>query len=139
MSDDPNKPEGEQPNGDTPAPSSDKGDPAGGSDTPQSHMIPKARLDEESAKRKAAETSLAEVAEAVLAEVPEKFRDLIPDGLTPADKIKWFTKAKATGVFASEAKVPETDSGKAKSTPKDRSYSDMSAGERIAAGYGKKD
>jgi len=126
---------------DTPASSSDNGAPAPAASEKADHMIPKARLDEEVGKRRALETELTAIADAFLSEVPETLKPLIPEGLSPADKIKWFQKAKATGVFGGgkeTVKVPETDTGKPKVTPKDVDLSQLPPMARIAHGYGKK-
>ena len=102
-----------------------------------SHMIPKARLDEEIAKRQASEGQLAKVAEGYLAEVPEHLKGLIPENLTPTDQIGWYTKAKATGVFGAKINVPATDGGKPEALTKDQ-LSKLPAVAKIAAGYGQK-
>jgi hypothetical protein len=119
-----------------PLPAGDTADPASeaakGHDQP---MIPKARLDEEIAKRKTAETELSALADAYLADVPEALKPLIPEGLSPSKKIEWFQKAKATGVFGTPTKVPTTDNGKPRTTPQDRDLSTLPATAKIAAGF----
>ena len=60
--------------------------------------IPKARLDQEIEKRKAADASLKEVADGFVENVPEDMRDIIPD-LPPAQKIKWIQGAQKKGLF----------------------------------------
>ena len=141
MSDEPN-PEDVKDDGapkgadDTPPPSGDKDAPADGSDKPRDQlMIPKSRLDEEAGKRKALEAEFAALAAELVNDLPERFRDLVPDGLSAADRVKWIRKAKASGAFNAVA-VPQTDDRK---PPKrDRDLQSMSARDRIAAGYGKK-
>lgn len=64
----------------------------------QESRIPKARLDQEIAKRKESETTLAEVAQGFVDEIPEDMKDLIPD-LPPAQKIKWIQNASKKGLF----------------------------------------
>ncbi len=122
----------------TPAPAAEKAAPAPDAATsPESPMIPKARLDEEIGKRKAAESELASLAEALLGEVPEKLKPLIPEGLSAAQQVAWYQKAKATGVFANgTAKVPETDQSKPATTPRDRDLSSLPVHARMAASYG---
>jgi len=102
------------------------------------HRIPKARLDEEIAKRRTVEGELEEIAKAMLAEVPENLKPLVPEGLSPAQQIKWFNSAKATGVFNSKAIVPATDSAKPKTTPQEADLSNLPVAARMAAGYGGK-
>lgn len=97
-------------------------------------MIPKHRLDQEIGKRKALEDEVSQLVDTIIAEVPERFRDLIPAGLTPAEKVNWIALAKAKGLFA-DAPVPETDQEKPKTTPRDRNVNDLPVHARIAAGY----
>lgn len=97
-------------------------------------QTPPAGSDAELAALKA---QLADTAAQVLAGVPENLRDLIPAGLSPADQIAWFHKAKATGVFDKPA-VPPTDGGERPAiTPKEADPSTLPAFARIAAGYRK--
>jgi len=126
---------------DTPAPAPDSAVPATDAAKSMEHMIPKARLDEEVGKRRALETELSAVADAFLSEVPEALKPLIPEGLSPADKIKWFQKAKGTGVFgggAGTVNVPETDTGKPKTTPREIDLSTLPPAAKLAAGYARK-
>ena len=101
------------------------------------HRIPKVRLDEEIAKRRALEGELDEIANGILAEVPENLKPLIPEGFSPAAKVNWFNNAKATGVFNSKPDVPTTDTGKPSTTPKDTNFKNMPIAARMSAGYGK--
>ena len=143
-----------------PAPAATSADPATAA-THADHMIPKARLDEEIAKRRALESELANTADSILADVPEKLKSLIPEGVSAQDKVKWFQKAKATGVFdakpdastdakpeqgkgteeaakaTAKAAVPTTDTAKPQTTPKDQDLSNMPVTARMAAAYGK--
>lgn len=126
---------------DTPASPSDNGAPATDAAKSMEHMIPKARLDEEVGKRRALETELSAVADAFLSEVPEALKPLIPEGLSPADRIKWFQKAKATGVFGGgtgTVNVPETDTGRPKTTPREIDLSTLPPAAKLAAGYARK-
>ncbi len=102
-----------------------------------SHMIPKARLDEEIAKRQASEGQLAKVAEGYLAEVPDHLKGLIPENLNAVDQIAWYTKAKATGVFGAKPNVPATDGGKPEALTREQ-ISKLPTVAKIAAGYGQK-
>ena len=60
--------------------------------------IPRSRLNAEIEKRKASDSTLAEVAELLAEDIPEDMRELVPD-LPPADKIKWIRQAAAKGLF----------------------------------------
>ena len=112
--------------------------PAEGSDKPQTPMIPKARLDEEVAKRRTAEEQVAAMAEQVLTQVPQHLKALVPTGLSPSEQVSWFNVAKSTGVFDPvRAPVPETDSGVPKVTPTEINLWDLPASERIALGLRK--
>lgn len=97
------------------------------------HMIPKARLDQEIAKRKGAESALSDVADTLVETVPEDKRDLIPD-LPPADKIKWLQKANAAGLFLDQTKPngpdPKQPGGK---PPTD--FENMTHAQMRASGY----
>lgn len=125
----------------TPAPESDNSASAPAGDKADTPMIPKSRLDEEVGKRRKLEESVEAVADKLLGTVPEKLKGLVPEGLSATDRIVWFLNARETGVFDSKPKVPDTDqdTGKPKTTPKDRDLSDLPVHARIAAGYGKKD
>ena len=120
------------------APESDISVPAEGSDKPQMPMIPKARLDEEVAKRRTAEEQVAAMAEQVLSQVPAHLKPLVPVGLSPFEKVAWFESAKQTGVFDPvRSPVPETDTGAPKVTPVETNLWDLPASERIALGLRK--
>lgn len=120
-----------------PAPPSDNGDPAPAPAKEDGHTIPKARLDEEVAKRRALETEYSALADAVLAEIPEHLKPLIPAELSPTAKLKWYQEAKKTGVFNTKPTVPETDTTKPKTTPKDVDLSTLPPTARMAAAYKK--
>ncbi len=101
------------------------------------HMIPKARLDQEIAKRRASEEQLDAVAKELEADVPEAFRDLIPSSLSAAERIKWLRAANAKGLFTSPEPLP-TDQGKPRITKPTPNPDALSPVQKIAAGYGKK-
>lgn len=124
---------------DNPAPGGDTADPATASDKADPTMIPKARLDEEIAKRRELEEQVSHMADAMLAAIPEDLKPLIPDGMSPAAKVAWYIRAKETGVFnAKKADVPETDTAKPKTSPRgDQDLSTLPVHARIAAGYAK--
>lgn len=121
----------------TPSADDDTSEIPHGSDKPKPPMIPKARLDEEIGKRRTLETEFTELADTLLAEIPEHLKSLVPAELGPSAKIKWFQNAKKTGVFKTKVDVPETDTGKPRTTPRDQNLSTLPAHARIAAGYGK--
>jgi len=79
--------------------------------------------------------SVAHMAGMVLADVPEKFKALIPEGLSPAAQAAWCLKARQAGLFSPVA-VPETDAGrKPTNTPKTIDFNSLPYHERIKAGY----
>lgn len=94
---------------------------------------------DDSAKLKAELSSLAEqvahMADTVLATIPDALKALIPDGLSPSQKVAWYFKAKDTGVFAGKPEVPVTDTGKPTVTPKVPDVSSLPPIARMAAGY----
>lgn len=122
----------------TPAPPAEKGASAPASDKADSHLIPKARLDEEIGKRRSLEEQVTQMAQAVLAGVPENLRSLIPTDLSPSAQVAWYMKAKDTGIFGGAVSVPSTDTGKPRITPKDQDPSTLPPVSRIAAGYAKR-
>ena len=78
---------------------------------------------------------VAHMAGLVLAEVPERFKPLIPEGLSPAAQAAWAVKARQSGLFGPVG-VPETDGGKKPTvTPQVVDLNSLSAHERIKAGY----
>ncbi|MEQ9448188.1 MAG: hypothetical protein RLN70_04670, partial [Rhodospirillaceae bacterium] len=94
----------------------------------------------EVAKRTALEKDMNEMADTVLAEVPDHLKDLIPEG-TAAQKVEWFKKAKATGIFGRKsADVPPTDGGekpKGETKHSEIDLEKMPPMARMAHGYGK--
>lgn len=80
-------------------------------DSGKINMIPKARLDAEIAKRKAAEESLTGIADELIADIPEDMRDVVPN-LPPADKIKWIRNAKSKGLFQAEKRESNSPDSK---------------------------
>ncbi len=119
-----------------PAPESDISAPAFvASDKADDIRIPKQRLDEEVAKRRALEEQVAHMAGAMLAGIPENLKALIPSELSPAAQVAWFLKAKETGVFGVAPVVPGTDEGKPKITPKEPDLSTLPPTARMARAY----
>ena len=106
-------------------------------DKGQGHMVPKSRLDAEIAKRRASDEQLEGIAKELEGDVPEKFRDLIPSGLTAGERIKWMRAANAKGLFAAP-EPPPTDQSKPKITKPTPSPDSISPAQKMAAGYGKK-
>jgi hypothetical protein len=102
------------------------------SDTAE-RMIPKARLDEEIAKRRAVEADLARLVEETVADIPEQFRELVPAGLGSAEKLAWIRKARSTGIFTT--KVPATDTGRPTTTSQTVDLDALPTLAKIAAGY----
>lgn len=99
--------------------------------------IPKARLDQEIAKRRALEVELEAVAKELEADVPAEYRELIPSGLGAAERIKWIRAANAKGLFTAP-EPPPTDQTKPKITKPTPSPDSLSPAQKMAAGYGKK-
>ncbi len=106
------------------------------------HRIPKYRLDEEVAKRRALEEQVSGMADVMLNQVPETLKALIPTELSPAAQAAWYIKAKETGVFDAKAPatteaVPTTDETKPTVTPKEPDLSGLPPIARMARAYGK--
>lgn len=86
---------------------------------------------------------ISEMVEAKLAEIPEELHDIIPDGMTPEQKLSWITKAQAKGLF----KKPQEDNPKENqplgettngNNDKHVDISKMSAMELFLSAYGRK-
>lgn len=59
------------------------------------------------------ETAVKDMIESKMEAVPEEFKGLIPENLTPLQKLTWLQKAEATGVFNKETKTkPQVEVGK---------------------------
>jgi hypothetical protein len=104
-------------------------------------VTPPASNDNEVSALKAELTNLGEqvshMAALVLADVPEKFKALIPEGLSPAAQAAWVLKARQSGLFGTVT-VPATTAGqKPTNTPKTIDFNSLPYHERIKAGYGK--
>ena len=98
----------------------------------QTNMIPKARLDQEIAKRKASEDALKEVAETLKATVPEEFKDLVPD-LPPQKLVSWINQANAKGLF--EKKTVDALDTKRAGDKKPVDLSGLSPQQKMARAY----
>lgn len=81
----------------------------------------------------ASQTDLETVANAMLGTIPDGLKALIPDDLSPAAKVKWFNKAKETGIF--NTMVPETDTAKPSITPQKVNPDDLPPIARMSYGY----
>ena len=80
--------------------------------TEQTDTITKADHEKLIADIKAAyELDATELADVVLKQIPDGLKALIPEALSPTEKVKWFEKAKAAGLLA-KLVVPETDTTK---------------------------
>jgi hypothetical protein len=78
---------------------------------------------------------VAHMAGLVIADVPERFKALIPEGLSPAAQAAWALKARQAGLFG-PVTVPATDAGRKPTvTPKATDYNSLPPIARIAAGY----
>ncbi|WP_020562075.1 hypothetical protein [Methylosarcina fibrata] len=73
------------------------------------------------------------VANAMLATIPDGLKALIPEELSPAAKVKWFNKAKETGIFRTA--VPETDTKKPGITPQKVNPDELPPIARMSHGY----
>ena len=96
------------------------------------NMIPKARLDQEIAKRKASEDALKEVADSLKSTVPEEFQGLIPD-LPPQKLVRWIQDANQKGLF--EKKTVEALDKKRPGDKQPQDFSNLSPQQMMARGY----
>jgi len=95
-------------------------------------MVPKQRLDEEIAKKKALEQTISEIADTLTADVPEEYRDLIP-ALPPAEKITWLRSAGAKGLFKKQIESGPDSKRPGGQPPQD--LSGLSPHELLKRGY----
>ncbi|WP_051188268.1 hypothetical protein [Brevibacillus thermoruber] len=87
-------------------------------------------------RAKALEGVIAQMLEARLETIPEELHDLIPEGLTPEQKLAWIDRAERKGVFG--AKVHKPVGGP--TNPPDQSPVDLnglSATQLLRIGYSK--
>ena len=87
-----------------------------------------AQLNTYKEKAEKAEEALNKLLEAELNQIPEQFRDLIPEGLTPAEKLSWIAKAKEKGLFKP---VPSVGSEMPTSTTQQYDLSKMTVSEMM--------
>jgi len=80
------------------------------------------------------DAELEQVANSMLSTIPDNLKALIPEDLSPAAKVKWYDKAKETGVF-NKATVPETDNTKPSITPQQTDPSELPPIARMSRGY----
>ena len=107
----------------------------GANDAPDkggNHMVPKARLDQATAKRREAEEALTSLADELIQDVPEGMRDLIPD-LPPVEKVRWIRNATSKGLFAKPA--PNGPDSKRPSGKPPTDFENMSPAAMREAGY----
>ncbi|MED4840403.1 hypothetical protein P9695_08795 [Weizmannia sp. CD-2023] len=95
-------------------------------------------------RAKQLESVIAEMVESKLAEIPEELHDIIPDGMTPEQKLSWITKAQAKGLFGTQKQeenpkeslpLGENTNG---NNDKHIDISKMSAMELFLSAYGRK-
>ena len=87
-----------------------------------------AQLNTYKEKAEKAEEALNKLLEAELKNIPEQFRDLIPEGLTPAEKLSWIAKAKEKGLFKP---IPSVGSEMPTSTTQQYDLSKMTVSEMM--------
>lgn len=98
-------------------------------------MVPKSRLDHQTAKLREAEEQISHMAGLMLSNIPENMKALIPTELSPAGQVAWYLRAKETGIFTNGVNVPETDSRKPTVTPREVDISTLPVYARMASGY----
>jgi len=100
------------------------------------HMIPKSRLDKEIEKRREAEKALSVIVELMKMDIPEQFRGLIPEGLSPQEKIEWMQKATRMGLFSGPALKSGPDAKRPGGKPSIE-YDNLSPMQKMTLGYKK--
>lgn len=84
------------------------------------------------------ELDAKELADVVLKQIPDGLKALIPEALSPTEKVKWFEKAKAAGLLAKPVVVPETDTTKPALTLPKVDPSELPPIARMSYGYNTK-
>lgn len=112
----------------------DTGNASDNSDQHQEKTVPYARFTQVNDQKKAAEATLQTIVDDLIDDVPEDFRDLIPEQLSPADKISWIRKATKANLFKQQASSSGPDSQRPRSKP-DIDLTNMSPQQLIKAGY----
>ena len=103
--------------------------------TEQKGMISKADHEKLIADIKAAyELDATELANAVLKQIPDGLKALIPEALSPSEKVRWFEKAKAAGLLI-KPNVPETDTQKPGLIPPKVNPNELPPIARMSMGY----
>lgn len=95
-------------------------------------------------RAQALEGLISEMVDAKLSEIPEELHEIIPDGMTPEQKLSWITKAQSKGLFGVQKQSnPKEDQPLGDSTndnnDKHVDVSKMSAMELFMSAYGRKD
>ncbi|MEN2464915.1 hypothetical protein [Ornithinibacillus sp. JPR2-1] len=72
-----------------------------------------------------------------LESIPEEFHDLIPDNLSPEQKLDWITKAETKGLFGTK-KSDDPVGGLTNPSTSKTNFEDMNPMQLLAAGYGSK-
>lgn len=104
-------------------------------DKTKGKTVPLSRLNEEIAKRKASDETIAAIAKELRESVPEQFTELIPD-LPPGKLITWIRNAESRGFFT-EKTIDSPD----KKRPGDKATQDLSGlspQAKMAQGYNTK-
>lgn len=97
----------------------------------------KGTLSKFEARAQELEGYIAQMLEAKLENIPEDQRDLIPDGLTPEQKLAWLEKAEAKGLFGRRPDMPIGEGTNPTQQPT-QDISELSAFQKILMGYGRK-
>lgn len=95
-------------------------------------------------RAQALEGLISEMVDAKLSEIPEELHEIIPDGMTPEQKLSWITKAQSKGLFGVQKQTnPKEDQplgeGTNDNNDKHVDVSKMSAMELFMSAYGRKD
>ena len=101
------------------------------------NMIPKSRFDQINLQKKEAIEALAKVADSLAEDVPEECKSIIPQQLSPADKIDWIRKAQQSGFFNKQAN-DGLDTKKGSGVKPKPDYDKMQPEDMLKSGYSTK-
>jgi len=110
------------------------GTPGSGPDKTEK-TVPYERFQAVNAAKKAAEETLTGLVTELVEDIPEQYRALVPN-IAPADQIKWIREAQKSGLFSTKKEPSGPDSKRPGGKPP-VDFSNMSATQRMAAGYEK--
>ncbi|KPD00599.1 hypothetical protein LR69_01251 [Geobacillus sp. BCO2] len=82
------------------------------------------------------ESVVQSLLETKLSAIDEQYHDLIPDNLTPEEKLAWISKAEQKGLFAKKEKTPIGEGTNPPSQARAVDLNNLSPRQLLSMGYG---